>query len=367
MDNFCAFIDETGDPHFTEGGSPTFFVCATVVNANNVEAVQSEIEKIKAKNDVRELKSSRISSDSRRSDILSSLAQLPIAVFTILVEKEKLSGDWFRFRKTFYKYVQRRLVSELFRVYGSLDVTFDRYGSDQYQNSFKGYIERNLQLEIFSQQIYIESAKTTPLIQISDIIGGSIRKYYGGEYLEAEEILKNVWRGKLRLPDRIPAAIDFDTTSAEDGVISSLALESVRRYLDQNGGRRDKEEHCSVLEYLRQMAHEEPEQYCFRAEIKAWMKFLGMDITEENISRTVLSELRDEGVVLVSSNDGVKIPVSFREIEEHYKFMLGQAIPILRRLKMIDQIIEARLPEKRRKLIESRDSDVMVILEKLHS
>ena len=57
----------------------------------------------------------------------------------------------------------------------------------------------------------------------------------------------------------------------------------------------------------------------------------------------MISLLREEGVMLVSSSEGIKIPSSVKDVKDHYEFILGQAIPSLKRLKKMHQVISARL------------------------
>jgi hypothetical protein len=367
MNKYSAYIDESGDPHFNPGCSPSFFVCASVIKEEDINSIANATERIKKKYDLHELKSSRISSDRRRTDILTDLAELPIMIFTIIVKKEKLNGDWFRYRKTFYKNIQGKLVIELCRVFGNIDFSFDKYGSETYQESFKKYIELKQQTELFASQINISSAKINPLIQISDIVSGSIRQYYDSEYSFAELILGNIWRGKVIIPSEGTYAFSIETTSQEDRTIANSAFDSVDRYINTHSKDQLKLTHCQVVEFLKQIAFEQPNKFCHRNEIITWLKFLGIEISEENLSRTIISELRDDGVLLASSEDGLKIPTSLNDVDKHYRFVLGQSMPQLKRLKKLDQVLMARLPEKHKEFMNSMDGDIKEILNKLHS
>ncbi len=367
MDKYNAYIDESGDPHFNSGCSPSFFVCATMTKEDNIDTICESVSNIMKKHDLHELKSSRISSERRRDDILKDIAELPIMIFTILVNKERLYGDWFRYRQTFYKYILGRLVSELHRVFGNLDLSFDRYGSDRYQESFRKYIEVKQQTELFASRINISSAKINPLIQISDIVAGSIRKYYDSEYLNAEQILTSIWKGKVLIPIEMMDSSAIETTNEEDREIANAAFESVNRYLHTYSKDQTKVTHCQVAEFLKQMALEEPKKFCHRSEIITWLNFLDIKISEENLSRSIISELRDGGVLLASTDDGIKIPISYSDIDKHYRFILGQSIPQLKRLKKLDQVLVARIPEKHKEFMDSIDIDTKGILTKLHS
>jgi len=367
MDEYLSFVDESGDPSFNENASKSFFICATIFKKDYQEKVKETLNHIKLRYGFNELKSSRISSDKRRSEILQELNKLDLKVFSIYVNKDSLNGEWFRFRKTFYKYIQGRLISEVFRVFGNTHVTFDSFGKEEYQQSFKKYIDTTLQAELFNPQVVISTPRIDDYLQLSDFIGGSLRKYYEGSYPEATSELENIWKGKQRIQGERSEFESLITNSENDDQVSKIAFESIDRYFAKTINQDEKESHRNVLEFLRQIAIDEPNKFCYRAEIVEWLKYLGIAISEENLSRSIISDLRDDNVLLISSSDGLKIPMSFHEIHEHYNFVLGQAMPSLKRLKKLDQVIAARMESKHEELMKNMDSDVSGILNQIHS
>ena len=134
MIKYNAYIDETGEPIFSEGSSKTFFLCAIVMNQCNVEKNQALLSHIKSKYKVQHLKSSKMHDFSKRLAICEELAQLDIQIATINVKKDKLNGEWFRVKPTFYKYIQSLLNHRLYQSFGTLDVSIDRFGSLQISN-----------------------------------------------------------------------------------------------------------------------------------------------------------------------------------------------------------------------------------------
>lgn len=367
MSDFLAYIDESGDPDFGSGSSETFFVCATILKSSDLESVEEAIAQILAKHDLRELKSARITSDKRRSAVLAELSDLPLAIFTIFVDKAKLSGDWFRYRQTFYKFIQRCLATEIYRIYGQLNATFDKFGTIAYQESFKKYMESKLQISMFIPNISIGSAKESSLVQMSDIFGGSIRKYYEGDYDYVEPIIRSIWKGKLRIPQERLFALATIEQSDSDQLLAQIAESSIDRYLEKYKSSAEKEVHIRVANYLKEFFYEEPEKYCFRAEICLWLKFAGIDISDETLSRTVLSDFKDEGVIITSSGDGVKLPRLVSELDDHYRMMIGQAFPILKRLKILDQVIEARMPSIHSDIHRNFNDDINGIIQIIHT
>jgi Protein of unknown function (DUF3800) len=368
MISYRAYIDESGDPNFNEGASESYFLCATLVPDEVVASVVTELKSIQKRHDLHEFKSSKVSSDVRRLEILAEFSALPISALTLFVKKRDLNGNWFRYQGSFYKYIQRRLISEVFRVFGNANVTFDSYGREKFQQSFKDYIEKRLQFELFTPAVSIESAKDNVLLQLSDFLAGSIRKEYEGSIEGVSSILNTIWKGKSVLPDRRPPLPDQPGGSQpEDEIIAKIALESVERYIHTNTKTDEKATHMQVLDYLQQMAFEEPERFCFRGEIIAWLSFMGIEMSEEDLSRTIISDLRDDGVLLASSQEGIKLPTTYRDILSYYQFCFNQSLPTLRRLKKADQLIEVHLREKHQSLIASFGADAKKVLEQLHT
>jgi hypothetical protein len=367
MKEYLSFVDESGDPDFSEGATKSFFVCATIINKEDKERIANDIKVLLKKHGLHELKSSHIKSENRRKEILKELGGWDIQVYTVYVNKESLKGDWFRFRGSFYKYVQRLLVSEIFRVFGDSDITFDSFGKPEYRDSFKKYISKSVQIELFKNEIVIGSPKDDLIIQLSDFISGSLRKLYEGDNNDADKFLQKIWKGKRKVESRNDAISTIEVSYLTNSELSSVACDIVEKYISDHENIDEKEPHVEVLQYLLQMVIEDPDRYCYRSEIVEWLRYLEININEESLSRTIISDLRDDNVILISSNDGIKIPLNFEEILEHYKFMLGQAIPSIRRLKKLDQILSARFTEQHSIIMSKFDEDVKNILNEVHS
>ena len=76
----------------------------------------------------------------------------------------------------------------------------------------------------------------------------------------------------------------------------------------------------------------------------------------------MISLLREEGVMLVSSSEGIKIPSSEKDVRDHYLFILGQAIPSLKRLKKMHQVMSARFPSKAIGFVDGETTRILNVL-----
>lgn len=333
MTNYVAYIDESGDPIFTPGASKTFVICAIVLERDGLPLLSKALDRIRASYKMKELKSSRVHSFDQRYDICQILISSAPRIITIRVDKEALFGDWFRYRSSFYKYVQRLLNHELYCLFGSLSVTMHRYGSPQYQSSFKEYLESKLQMELFDPKLMIASSKEIDFIQGSDFLAGSIRKALEGDFLEPNkllDIIRPIWLRRLQLPDA--GSHVGDIPDDRSGVVLHACMDEARRYLDKHSARVN-DPRIRTLEYLYYSAIDGSNEYIFTKEILEWLTMLGLTLSEEQFRNEVTAALRDDGLIIVGSRRGIKIPRTPEDIRDYISFNVNLALPVLRRLK----------------------------------
>jgi len=168
-----AYIDESGDPHFNERSSKNIIYSCILVESQNVDKIIEELNKIQKKHGLNEFKSSKISTEDRRYEILCELSSIDFKHLYLWIDKEKVLGDWKKYPKSFYKFTQKILHRQLHRLFNNVNVTVDKYGTEEYQESFKKYIEREIQLNLFESNFEIGSAKDSIIIQVADFYGGT--------------------------------------------------------------------------------------------------------------------------------------------------------------------------------------------------
>lgn len=146
MKEYFAFIDESGDPNFNESASAHFFVGAVVFDKEEVNYARNKLQEVKSKFGFKELKSSSIGNNfGIRKDIIADLSELNFSCLSIWVKKKELEGDWFRYKKTFYKYIQRFLLHhEIYRLFRNTSVSLDQFGTKEYQESLERILGQTL-------------------------------------------------------------------------------------------------------------------------------------------------------------------------------------------------------------------------------
>ena len=112
-----AFADEFGNNSFDFQTQGSHFIVATVITkTDNIENLKNQVSDLRQKHKFQkgELKSSKVATDyARRKRILEDLAKLDISIYAVIIDKSKLTGEGFNFKKSFYKFTKN--FTELFQ------------------------------------------------------------------------------------------------------------------------------------------------------------------------------------------------------------------------------------------------------------
>jgi hypothetical protein len=116
--------------------------------------------------------------------------------------------------------------------------------SNEFLASFERYIKENHQVDLFHQnKIEFRKSSSTLLLQLADLIGGSINRYEARKsLLNPFDILQGKCTARISWPE---AYQHFTVDEAEEpdefrDVISELALLRINGYIDKNMGDRKR-------------------------------------------------------------------------------------------------------------------------------
>jgi hypothetical protein len=335
MNKYLAYIDESGDPIIADGASETLFLGAIVLSEESLPALMAAIQEVRKTFGLRELKSNQVSNFERRFAICKELLKAELKVLTIWVNKQSLRGEWFRRKQTLYKYVQRLLNHELYRLFSPVQVTIDRYGSPQYQQSLSKYLEDRLQGELFEPHILIGIAKESDLIQVCDFLSGSLRKSLEGDFEQHDSdrllgLIQPVWPVRIKIPDEGGYVKDIPAENSGKELLA--CMEEARRYLDNNVAK-TRDPKVRTLEYLYYSAIHGSNEYIYTQEVLGWLNILGLRLSEEQFRNEVTASLRDEGLIIAATRKGIKIPRTADDFREYVAFSVHLVLPVLKRLK----------------------------------
>lgn len=189
------FIDESGDPGFKfEKGSSKYFVIACVIFKDKLEMERTAlmIKDLKRElgfKDGTEFKFSQ-SKNEVKINFLTQVNKTQWSVVALIIDKTKIRSTELKNNKTsFYNYFVKTLIKNNNSIYNA-KINIDGSGDRDFKRSFKTYLNRELNIKDSKKFLdfkFIDSKKDV-LIQMSDMICGSIRRYY-----EADNTDKNIF------------------------------------------------------------------------------------------------------------------------------------------------------------------------------
>ncbi len=203
------FIDDSGDPGFkVSKGSSKVFVIALVIFDDDLDAEETalKIKKLRRQlgfHDRFEFKFNKCSKEYR-CKFLSTVADSKFRVRAIVVEKSRIYGQMLRHnREYFYNYAIKAVLKNHAGTIKNAKIRLDGHGNRDMRRAFSSYLRRELNpLSSKDENIFVNlrfhDSKKDVLIQLADMVAGSIRRSYDKDKNDAA-----LYRGiiKKRLED----------------------------------------------------------------------------------------------------------------------------------------------------------------------
>ena len=176
------FIDESGDAGLNlDKGSSKYFVIILVIFEDNEEAIACDKRVNLLKRELGlpenyEFKFHRTRKD-QRIKFLEAVLPYQFFYFGIVINKSKIYGRGFKIKESFYKYTCN-LVFQNAKPYLEKSVfVFDGCGSRQFKKQLKTYLRKKLWGGLI-KKIKIQNSRNNTLIQLADMIAGSIYRSF---------------------------------------------------------------------------------------------------------------------------------------------------------------------------------------------
>ena len=204
------FLDDSGDPGFkVKRGSSPCFVIALVIFDDDLEAEACAVEIKKLRRELRlsdqfEFKFSKCCNQFR-IDFLSRVATHRFRVRAIVMRKDAIySEELRRSKETFYSYSIRMVLQHSFGTIQKARLRMDGHGDRQFRRELLAYLRKQLQADGEGTKILgdlrIVDSKSNVLIQLADMVAGTIRSFAEEEKEDAskyrkiiEKRIENVW------------------------------------------------------------------------------------------------------------------------------------------------------------------------------
>lgn len=351
-----AFIDEFGGFGFDfskPSTSKLFILCATIVKSEDLEELSQKVTAIRNKFFSKsEMKSSNIGSDDRRRGvILTDLLQLKFSAMLLIANKEDFfSSALTNHKQTFYKFMHKLLYETLYSVYPKLKIYADKLGDDEFRNGFKKYVENNRpKYNLLNDYDFnFVDSKDSNVVQLSDIIVGSIARHLNEP--NAPNFLE-ILKGKIQhieyFPNKgIPQNIPADLEDKFDKQIYSLSYDLATNYIEKNCKSDDDEVRLRVgfLKILLfEVQNGNPFKYVTSNQIiNILNEYVEFKVTRDHLYRRIVAPLRDDKVIIASSNQGYKIPVNIDNICTYLNQTNSVVSPMLHRIGICRDLIKIK-------------------------
>lgn len=189
------FIDDSGDPGFKlQTGSSPCFVIALVIFDDPLEAEKTslaikELRRELKVSDMYEFKFNKM--DKKFKDkFIKNVMNFKFKIRAIIVRKDMIYSPRLRnYKENFYNYIIMQVLKQSKGTIKKAKLKFDKRGEKSIRDQLRTYLSRELDNKnnnIFNDLKFVDSKQNT-LIQLADIVAGSINYFYSGKnkiYLE---------------------------------------------------------------------------------------------------------------------------------------------------------------------------------------
>jgi biotin operon repressor len=346
MRKIVAFADEFGNNSFDFKSQSTHFIIASVIiNADELDVVNQQLEVVRKKFFQKgEIKSKGVSKDfKRRKLILNSFEEINFSIYAVVVDKEKLFGEGFKYKQSFYKFLNGILYKELYRTFPQLELIVDEHGGNDFMLSFKKYVENNHIRSLFSGSEFIIQKSHNELgVQLADFIAGTLG-YIFDKHKKSEhsDDFFRLLSDKLISINHFPKQYEINQfqelniNSEYDETIATLSLNRIFDKIERIKG--DSEEKIDKLNFLKLLIlFHQSKHYKKYTTSEEFIKHINVSRTN-NLSKesftSLVGSLRDEGILIASSRDGYKIPTSKYELKKFIQHGKNIIFPVMRRIE----------------------------------
>jgi len=354
-----AYVDETGTNELDVEKSNVshLFICvAVLVDEQGDSVVGTEMGKIS--HDLcsgAEISGKRIGSDDRRRlRFLERITALPFGYYALVINKSRIPQDsGLQFKTSFYKFINRMLYQRLVQEGTGLRVIADQIGGKDFMDSFVPYLDSHGLPSLFTKfEHSFASSKETPLIQLADLIAGSLGYCFDEqkrgsssskfrELLRPREIAIESWPCE-------PASCDSQVRTDHgkpDEILQYSLRQRVIRFLEEYENCPDIERKMqartlSFLLFARRFEDNE-RQAVVSDKLMERLNLEGFEtLSKQAFQSRVIGKIRDEGIILAGANDGYRLALSVADIQDYLKHDKGIIEPMLQRVLKARQSVQ---------------------------
>jgi disulfide oxidoreductase YuzD len=183
------FIDESGDPGLNiEGGSSKYFIVALVAFDDHDEALAADDRISRLRNEQGfpakfEFHFNKMKPSYRRR-FLEAIASYNFFYCAVVIDKSKLTEREFQFKESIHKYACGLLLEDIKPRLNNAIVVVDGSESKSFRRELKSYLVRKLKDhsgKSLIKNVRIHDSTTNNLLQLADMVVGSVARSYSGK------------------------------------------------------------------------------------------------------------------------------------------------------------------------------------------
>lgn len=346
INSLIAYADEFGNNSFDfkEQGSH-FIIASVILKPEKVNEISKSLEIIRSKYfQQSEIKSNKIAANhKRRKIILKEVCKLDFTIYAVIVEKNKLYSEGFRYKQSFYKFLNGILYKELFRTFPELELKIDEHGGNDYLVGFKKYVEKNHIRDLFSgSNLSIKNSNHELGIQLADLIAGTLGYIFDKNKKsdESQEFFK-ILEPKISSLNFFPKKTNFrnyvtdESANSFDQVVANLSLRKIFDFIDvTNANTIEKKDQISFLKLLLLYNQSNiKNKYTKGSEFIKHFNINRSNVLSKEQFAKIIANLRDKGILIATSRDGYKIPTTVLELKKYIKHGNNIVFPIINRIQ----------------------------------
>lgn len=192
------FIDDSGDAGFKfDKGSSRFFVISCIIFEDDLEVLKTSVAIKELRRrlklvDYREFKFNN-STKKIREEFLKAVNPFEFIVRCVVVNKALIKNDKLKSQKeAFYSYIIKLVLKYSGGSILNAKVRIDGSGGREFRRNFITYLRRELNSgeKTIMKNCQLVNSKSNDLIQMADMISGSIRRSYDTDKTDALEYKK---------------------------------------------------------------------------------------------------------------------------------------------------------------------------------
>lgn len=342
MSDLNGYIDESGSYGFNFSHHNTYFVVTVILveKGEKTQMLQNTFDQIRQ--DIfhgAEVKSSKIK-DRTRQRIFQRIKDHDFRFYSLIVDKRNIfnSSGVRLWRESFYKYLYRQVYTHLYSTFSSISIFADELIDKRFIEGFEKYIEKETQNTLF-QQISFTNSSTNSLIQLADLIAGTINRNLSGKstldvYYELVDKNSGFFKWPQKKIKYFTDHLESDNFSKE---IYDLSLLRADSYIERHKRSTDPEVILRVrfVEYLKEvLLYKGYDISVYGAEILANIN-PGSDykINDTLLKTKIVAPLRDEDVLITSKRSGYKLPSCEKDIADFFELLFSNIDPMIKRMK----------------------------------